>query len=148
LRNFHTKLDFLRKEFQRRDVQDEQLQENLVFFHQQRNEQYHKGSYSTPNLDLLKELRDAAIRVFSVLYEIERIEEELEAYVSELVPPKAAVTPSKTFDRALDDKFGYVEIAGIPFRTSEALFMIDSSTYVEQAQLAIMQMEEINGDAS
>ncbi|MGX4675625.1 hypothetical protein ACWCIB_02025 [SAR92 clade bacterium H246] len=66
--NFYSLLDFWKLELQHRDLPIYIDNETLCWFHEQRNEQYHGSSLGIPEIETVAEIRDAALWIFSVLF--------------------------------------------------------------------------------
>jgi hypothetical protein len=134
-RDFHTKMQFLRAECVRRGATESHPIEDLVWYHQQRNQQYHEGTYSAPNLDVLSSLRDAALWVFGLLYDISDVTVELEEQI--LAHEKARgpeeVEPNANYDTEIDDYYEPVQIGELTYNASEVLFRTDPEAYRERA---------------
>jgi len=79
LRNYHTKLDFFLEENTSRGLPEHQSKDVIAWYHDQRNEQYHGGSSGVPEQTTLDGIRQSALWVFSILFDIPNIEEILEA---------------------------------------------------------------------
>lgn len=83
LNNYHTKLDFFLEENKSRGLPEHQSKDVIVWYHDQRNEQYHGGSSGVPEQNTLEGIRQAALWVFSVLFETTNVEETLEEELAE-----------------------------------------------------------------
>jgi hypothetical protein len=77
--NFHTKLDFFSQEIQTRGLPEYKEKADIVWYHDQRNEQYHGGGFGVPEKRTLDGIRQVALWVFSVLFEAPDVESKLEA---------------------------------------------------------------------
>ncbi|MEJ1383064.1 MAG: hypothetical protein RPV21_01630 [Candidatus Sedimenticola sp. (ex Thyasira tokunagai)] len=78
LSNYHTKLDFFLDENEKRGLPQHQEKDVIVWYHDQRNEQYHGGGSGVPEKTTLEGIRQAALWVFSVLFETTNVDEILE----------------------------------------------------------------------
>jgi hypothetical protein len=78
LRNYHTKLDFFLEENANRGLPEHQSKDVIVWYHDQRNEQYHGGSSGVPEQATLDGIRQSALWVFSVLFDTTSVDEVLE----------------------------------------------------------------------
>lgn len=74
LRNYHSKLDFFFSELTSRGLPPYKGKDEIVWLHGQRNEQYHGSSGGVPSIDTLNGIRQTAIWVFSILYQIPDVE--------------------------------------------------------------------------
>jgi hypothetical protein len=130
LYNYHTKLDFLEKELIIRCLPWAVERAYIVWAHDQRNEQYHGGSKGTPEKQVLEIIRNCALWVMSVLYNIPDIEKILNDTIDSKSPPPPPVPqPDKDFDKAIDELYGMVEVAGQVYSASEILFALDDLAY-------------------
>lgn len=83
LSNYHTKLDFFFTELNARGLPLYKGKDEIVWFHEQRNEQYHGSSSGVPSMDTLNGIRQIAIWVFSVLFQISDVETILRSALTE-----------------------------------------------------------------
>lgn len=129
-RNFHTKLDFFEYELRNRNTTPIIGKDLLVWYHEHRNEQYHGGSRGVPEQETLDGIRAAAIWVFSILFEVPDVEALLETRLRQRQAGSHRLRDD-TKDRAIDNSFGLVEVAGGRYYTSELLFAVDPDLYNE-----------------
>ena len=142
LYNYHTKLDFLEQECTIRKLTWEVERSYIVWVHDQRNDQYHGGSKGTPEKHVLEIVRKSALWIMSVLYNIPDIEEILNDVIEAKLPLPAPQS-DKSFDQAIDELYGTVEIAGQIYSTSEILFAVDDLAYRDIGlELTTKQPEE------
>jgi len=78
LRNYHTKLGYFFNENANRGLPEHQSKDVIAWYHDQRNEQYHGGSSGVPEQATLDGIRQSALWIFSVLFEVPNIEQILE----------------------------------------------------------------------
>lgn len=83
LRNYHTKLDFFFTELTSRGLPSYKGKDEIVWLHGQRNEQYHGSSAGVPSIDTLNGIRQTAIWIFSVLFQISDVETLLKSALNE-----------------------------------------------------------------
>ncbi len=83
LRNYHTKLDFFFSELTSRRLPAYKKKDEIVWLHDQRNEQYHSSSAGVPSIATLNEIRQTAIWFFSVLFQISDVETLLNSALDE-----------------------------------------------------------------
>lgn len=129
-RNFHSKLDFFALEVESRGLKTKIGKDLMVWYHDHRNEQYHGGSRGVPEQETLDGIRQAALWVFSVLFEISNVEQLLEEAYRQRVPGHHRQRDDER-DRIIDDSYGLVELAGGRFYSSELLFAVDPDLYNE-----------------
>jgi len=128
LSNFFTKLDFLEAELKDRKVKWAVDKSHIVWSHTQRNEQYHGGQKGTPEKATLALGRSAALWIFSILFEVSDVEERLARAIVERKGP-APQQRVKEFDRAIDEKYGMIEVGHEVYYASEVLFFVDAVAY-------------------
>ena len=127
-KNYHTKLDFFGTELQLRKLSWSVEKSHIVWAHDHRNEQYHGGLKGIPEIGVLLIARDAAVWVFSVLFDMSDIEAVLEKAVLDRAPQAPPIRDNK-FDVAIDEQFGIVEVGEHSYYASELLFAADYSAY-------------------
>jgi hypothetical protein len=128
LNNYHTKLDFLEAEIGTRAISWLVEKSHIIWVHDHRNEQYHGGHKGTPELTVLKIVRDAALWVFSVLFDVSDAGATLEEAILDKTPP-AAPSPEKNFNIAIDAQYGIIEVGEQSYYASELLFAVDYAAY-------------------
>jgi hypothetical protein len=130
LSNYHAKLDFLGAELIARGCTWQVEKNHIIWAHDHRNEQYHGGLKGTPEHNVLRIVREAAIWVFGVLFDIGNPLDLLEKAVLDRSSPP---TPQRErpFDLAIDAQFGVIEIADQSYYVSEVLFAVDEAAYRE-----------------
>jgi hypothetical protein len=101
LNNYHTKLDFLEAELAARGISWLVDKSHIIWAHDHRNEQYHGGHKGTPEKSVLKIVRDAALWVFSALFDVGDAEAALNKAILDNAPPSVP-SPNKDFDVAID----------------------------------------------
>lgn len=132
LRNYHTKAEFFFGECGSRGVTPTAKQEEMVWFHDVRNEQYHGGGANVPQRRALDGARAAALEVFSVLFDesdAARLLEEHIAAMSPVPPPPR----SDEHDRLIDNEHGMIELCGRAEYASDILYARDPERYREVA---------------
>ncbi|MEN6356539.1 MAG: hypothetical protein ABFD83_05580 [Armatimonadota bacterium] len=140
--NYHTKLEFLRQEAERRGWTLRIPNDEVVFYHSIRNDQYHAAG-GVPESDHIAALRAAALDTFAMLFEIADVEQVLEESLQQRLPMADAPQPrNPTVDRLLDMADEPVVVAGQPYAVSEALYAIDPRAY-EDTVAAVMESRNI-----
>lgn len=99
LNNYYSRLDFFAKELTDRGLPEHKDKAHIVYLHKQRNELYHGGSGSVPEISTLEEIRFVALWVYSVLFDDVDIESRLDEAISKEVKdepfvPEIPVRPS------------------------------------------------------
>lgn len=128
LKNYHSKIEFFEIECQQRGLTIVVQRPHIVWYHAIRNDQYHKGGSSTPNRSDLQGARQAALWIFSVLYDVPDVEQILEERIAEALPGPPTLREER-LDRAIDNVHGMVQIAGATYYVSEVLFGLDATLY-------------------
>jgi len=105
--------------------------DDIVWYHDVRNEQYHGGGAAIPQARDLQGIRKAALWVFSVLFDVTDIEQLIENHITQRLDQNL---PDKTdeYDRLIDNAHGLYEICGELYYTSKALYAIDPVAYSEE----------------
>ena len=143
--NYHTKLNFFEGECQQRGVTVAHGKDEMVWYHELRNGQYHGGGATVPQARELDGIREVAIDVFSILFDEAAASSLVEEYCDELTLnnlPKR----NDEYDRLIDSRFGTVELAGQELYTSELLFSWDPVAYSELGSLIATDKEDRLGD--
>jgi hypothetical protein len=132
LDNFHSKVEFFINEVTTRKLAVVCDQAKFVWYHEVRNGQYHVGGATIPQARELDGIREAAMWVFSVLFEIDDvvglIEQHLTARSGDDLPKK-----NEEYDRLIDGEYGTVELAGKTYYVSEVVHRFDPVWYSELA---------------
>ena len=128
--NYHTKLEFLEEELQNRSTSWKVEKSHIIWAHDHRSEQYHSGTKGTPEKQVLSIIREAALWIFSLLYNISDVEQTLEKAIAATIP-EPSPQPDEKIDRAIDETYGMIEVAGQKYYTSEVLFNVDPDAYRE-----------------
>jgi hypothetical protein len=130
LTNYHTKLDFFEQECHSRSIDMVCGKDEMVWYHELRNGQYHGGGATVPQARELDGIRRVAIHVFSVLFEEQSAESLVEEHYDELTVQNISQRNDQ-YDRLIDGKFGTIELAGQEYYTSEVLYSWDPVAYSE-----------------
>ena len=130
--NYHTKVEFFFVECESRDVIARAKQDEIVWFHEVRNGQYHEGGATVPNQRALSGVRKAALEVFSVLFEEEDVVLLLEEHVA-MMSPLPSPPRTEAHDRLIDQTYDIVEVCGQLAYASEVLYALDPDRYHEVA---------------
>jgi hypothetical protein len=128
LKDYHTKLDFLETELAVRAIGWQVKRDYIVWAHQHRNEQYHGGNKGTPEKKCLSVIRQAAVWIFGLLFDVTDVDGQLDQAIADTAPAPVRQRDA-TYDRAIDLEYGMVEIGDEVFYSSEALFVIDYEAY-------------------
>lgn len=132
LRDFHTKIDFFFAECRSRSVIPGAKKDEIVWFHEVRNGQYHSGGAAIPQRRELEGARAAALEVFSVLFDEADVLVLLEEHIA---ATKASPPPPRVdeHDRLIDSKYGMIDVCGRPEYVSDVLYGLDPARYREMA---------------
>jgi hypothetical protein len=128
LRDHTTKLSFFYGELDRRKLSHQAPEAELRWFHQVRNDVYHSGIGGIPNEHCLRGVREAALWVFSVLFEIPDVEVQVFEAVESMKP-----YPDSALDEQLADTEDAVSISGMTFEPGEVLIAMAPSVYRQMA---------------
>lgn len=128
LDNYYTKLDFLEAELTARGLGWATEKSHIIWAHDQRNEQYHGGQKGTPEKNVLKIIREAALWVFSLLFDVNDADALLKQAIIDGSPPSAPER-DKDFDKAIDRKYGIIDVGEQGYYASELLFAADYDAY-------------------
>lgn len=145
LNNYHTKLEFFFLEIAKRSLTVPFEIGDVVWCHSVRNDQYHGGGPTIPRVRDLADIRKAALVVFSILFDVADAENLLKIRVAEMTDNNLPKRDEK-IDRLIDERFGIVQVAGMPYYTSELLYAVDPFAYGDVG--AKVQWGEDLGDAA
>ena len=126
--NYPTRLEFLEAEIESREKRWVVDKDHFVWVHDQRNEQYHGGNIGVPEQEVLRIAREAALWVFSFLFDVADVESELERAARDSARGSDE-PPNPEFDEVIDLNFDIVEIGDNAYLASELLFAIDNNAY-------------------
>ena len=131
--NYHTKVEFFFAECKTHSVVTTAKEDEVLWFHKVRNEQYHEGGASIPQQRVLDGVRAAALEVFSILFEEQDTSLLLKEHIEMMSP--AAPPPPRTdaLSRLIDDEYDTVEVCGQVEYASEVLYALDPNRYRELA---------------
>lgn len=132
LQNFHTKADFFFAECLLRSLTPSAQKDEIVWFHEVRNGQYHSGGAAIPQRRELDGVRAAAIEIFGVLFDQAYVVTALEEHLAELGPPALPLRTDE-HDRLIDSQFPLVDVCGQPAYVSDILYAMDPTRYQEIA---------------
>lgn len=149
-RNYHTKLDFFYQEVGNRSLPELVEKADIIFYHQNRNDQYHNGGAGVPELHKLEGIRQAAIWIFSTLFDVTDTDTILREKVEAARRDENPHIRELEKDRVIDSEHGMTDIAGISYYTSEILFNVDYQAYKEIGEelLSLQEPDEENTEDS
>jgi hypothetical protein len=130
LNSYHTKLEFLDHELAARGISWKVDKTYIIWAHDHRNEQYHGGQKGTPEKGVLKIIREAALWIFSFLFDIADVEVLFSEAIAASSPP-APPQQVKAYDRAIDREYGVITVGEQSYYASELLFTVDYAAYRE-----------------
>jgi len=146
--NYHAKLEFLEREAQERNWKLKVPIDEVIFYHDIRNGQYHRGGPGVPEAEHLTALRMAAFDAFSMLFGVNDVEQVLETWLQQrAAAQEGRIVRSETVDRLLDMADEPVVIAGQPYAISEALYATDPWAYQAVAS-AVMESRNVLNELS
>lgn len=127
LNNYHTKVGFFFQECVTRQIAVVGQHDEIVWYHEVRNGQYHVGGATVPQRRELDGVRAAALEVFAVLFDVADAEDQLDAYISAM--QQAPQPRTAAGDRLIDDQYGLVELCGQLEYSSQLLYAVDPNRY-------------------
>ncbi len=132
LGNFHTKVEFFLSEVTSRGLRVLCDQAKFIWYHEVRNGQYHVGGATIPQARELEGIREAAMWVFSILFEIPDVRDLIEQH---LATKSGDDLPKRNDDddRLIDYEYGTIELVGKPYYVSEVIHRFDPVLYSELA---------------
>ena len=129
--SYHTKLDFFEAELQRRDIQPKVGKDEIIWYHSIRNDQYHGGTRGVPEERDLSGIRQVALWVFSVLFDVPDTEQIVEDRIAQELQRNAKPERDPKLDRVIDSQHGLIQVVNQEYYTSELLFGVDPVAYRE-----------------
>lgn len=142
LENFHTKADFFFAECLKRTIAPTAKKDELVWFHEVRNGQYHNGGAAIPQRRELDGVRAAALEIFSVLFDEKDVLAALEHHIAALSPSPPPPKEDQ-YDRLIDKEFSMIEVCGQAEYVSDVLYALDPTRYRETA----LELQDTNETA-
>jgi hypothetical protein len=134
LNNYHTKLSFFFVECTSRNILPKSKQDEVIYYHDVRNRQYHVGGAEVPQERVLDDAREAAIEVFGVLFDQPDVNGLLEVYVAHREKKPSPRTSES--DKLIDEAHGVIELCGQLEYSSEVLYALDPDRYHAAAEAA------------
>ncbi|GHV90113.1 hypothetical protein AGMMS50268_06160 [Spirochaetia bacterium] len=113
LQNYHTKIDFFVERINELRLPLHTERSEIIFYHEQRNNQYHGADSSAPSTMVLNKIREIAIWAFSVLFEIHNVENLL----------KDAINESETSLMTIPEKYIKSEVEKIKSEHDESVLI-------------------------
>ena len=132
LNNYHAKVGFFFHECASRQVVAVGQHDEIIWYHEVRNGQYHVGGATIPQRRELDGVRAAAMEVFAVLFDAADVDALLDAHVAARMPPPSAPRTDED-DRLIDDAYGMIPVAGRPEYASDIIYALDPERYREIA---------------
>ena|GEM_PF-518341 len=129
LRDHTTKVGFFCEELNRRELKPKASEPELHWYHHVRNDVYHSGIGVIPNEHCLTGVREAAIWVFSVLFDLPDAEVAVFEAVQGLAPRRDAA-----LDAYLGETNGPAMIGGTTYEPGEVLLAVDPVLYIQMAE--------------
>lgn len=128
LNNYHTKVDFFFQECANRPVAIIGQHDEIVWYHEVRNGQYHVGGATVPQKRELDGVRAAAMEVFAVLFDAADVDALLDAHVAARTPPPPAPRTDED-DRFIDHAYGMIQVGEQMEYASDVLYALDPERY-------------------
>ena len=128
--SYNPRLDFLEAEAAGRGVDLASPKDEMLYYHRVRNQQYHSDLVGVPPQRAIRGIRDAALWTFAFLFEVTDTASLADELLSQFFSPeKPEVERRDEIDNFLDESYGFVEVAGQTYRTSDLLAAIDPVAY-------------------
>lgn len=139
LNNYHTKVAFFFQECVTRQIAVVGQQDEIVWYHEVRNGQYHVGGATVPQRRELDGVRAAALEVFALLFDVADAEAQLDAYISAM--QQAPQPRTAEGDRLIDEVYGLIDLCGQLEYSSQLLFAVDPNRYHDTVQSLVNPAE-------
>jgi hypothetical protein len=130
LKNYHTKVGFFFRECADREIAVVGQHDEIVWFHDVRNGQYHKGGANVPQRRELDGVRAAAMEVFAILFDASDVSALLDAHVAD----KAGSIPvprTDEDDRLIDSTYRMIQVVDRMEYASDVVYALDPERYRE-----------------
>jgi hypothetical protein len=132
LNNYHTKVGFFFQECAARQIAVIGQLDEIVWYHEVRNGQYHNGGATVPQRRELDGVRAAAMEVFAFLFDALDVAALLDAHVAARTPPPPAPRTDED-DRLIDHAYGMIQVGDQMEYASDILYALDPERYREIA---------------
>lgn len=132
LSNYHTKVGFFFKECAARNINVVSQHDEIVWYHDVRNGQYHRGGANVPQRRELDGVRAAAMEVFRILFDVPDMDALLDAHVADKAGPLSAPRTSDD-DRLIDSVYGMIRVGDRMEYASDIFYALDPERYREIA---------------
>ncbi|CPF80660.1 hypothetical protein [Burkholderia pseudomallei] len=132
LNNYHTKVAFFFQECASRQIYAVSQHDEIVWYHDVRNGQYHKGGANVPQRRELDGVRAAAMEVFATLFDAPDVGALLDAHVADQAGPLPAPRTDED-DRLIDSAYGMIQVADRMEYASDVVYALDPERYREIA---------------
>jgi hypothetical protein len=132
LNNYHTKVEFFFQECITRQITAVCQHDEIVWYHNVRNGQYHGGGANVPQRRELDGVRTAAMEVFAILFDAPDVSALLAAHVADNAGP-LPVPRTDEDDRMIDSVYGMIQVAGRMEYASDVTYALDPERYREIA---------------
>lgn len=130
LNNYHTKAGFFFDECALRSIMPKAKQDEVLWFHEVRNGQYHAGGATIPEQRVLNGVRTVALEVFSILFDENDVVSLLEEHVA-MRNPSPPSPRTDIHDLLIDQEHGIIEVCGQVEYASNVLYALDPGRYRE-----------------
>jgi len=131
-RNYHTKVGFFFQECDTRKITVIVQQDEIVWYHDVRNGQYHKGGANVQQRRELDGVRAAALEVFAILFDAPDVSALLDAHVADKAGP-VPVPRTDEDDRLIDSAYEMIQVANRVEYASDVVYALDPERYRELA---------------
>ena len=131
LKNFHSKVEFFFAQCKECKIETAAKEDEVLWFHGVRNEQYHAGRATVPQQLVLEGVRAAAWEVFSILFKEQDTSLLIKEYIDMISPSPPPRTDAHS--KLIDYEYDMVEVCGQVEHASEVLYALDPNRYRELA---------------
>jgi hypothetical protein len=129
LLSFPNKLEFIEHRCTTQTISPKVSSANMIYYHNIRNDQYHEGKSTIPTWETLSGIREAALWVFSFLYNVPDIEERIFERVKLLNKEIDIPQRDGESDKLIDGEYGVILFGDISMYASELIYSYDPNAY-------------------
>lgn len=132
MHNYHTKVEFFFRECATRQITAVGQHDEIVWYHNVRNGQYHNGGANVPQRRELDGVRAAAMEVFAILFDAPDVSALLDAHVADSAGQLSAPRTDDD-DRLIDSVHRMIQVVDRMEYASDILYALDPQRYREIA---------------
>ena len=132
LNNYPSKAGFFFDECNRRSIVPSAKEDEVLWYHEVRNVQYHAGGATIPDQRVLNGVRGVALEVFSFLFDENNVASLLAEHIA-MMHPSPSSPRTDNHDRLIDQEHGIIEVCGQMEYACDVLYALDPERYREVA---------------